>query len=200
MLYDLAENKAVTDWLRGWGGFKVGLVLGAIIAAIWMPLVFTAPQVIDEGDLYNLSMTVHIPVFSFIGFGIVWGLLFKNVAGVTWALGIGLGVAATAGMVAGMDVSQGWGVDWGFGFKSFYTRVDVVPLGAANGTLAGLMFGGALGAMAALGSLLAMVVSMFYLRRHIAKRMRHAAPRIVRLFPARVRQVIDPAYRFSASR
>lgn len=200
MLYDLAENKTVTDWLRGWGGLKVGLVLGAIIAAIWMPLVFSAPQVIDESDLYNLSMTVHIPVFSFIGFGIVWGLLFKNVAGVTWALGIGLGVAATAGMVAGMDVSQGWGVDWGFGFKSFYTRVDVVPLGAANGTLAGLMFGGALGAMAALGSLLAMVVSMIYLRRHIAKPMRRAAPRIVSLFPTRVRQVIDPAYRHGVAR
>jgi len=200
VLYDLAENKRVTDWLRGWGGLKVGLVLGAIIAAIWMPLVFTAPEVIDEGDLYDLNMTVHIPVFSFIGFGIVWGLLFKNVAGLTWALGIGLGVAATAGMVAGMDVSQGWGVDWGFGFKSFYTRVDVVPLGAANGTLAGLMFGGALGAMAALGSLLAMVISTFYVRRHLAKRMRHVAPRLVSLFPARVRQVIDPAVRHGVAR
>lgn len=200
MLYDLAENKPVTDWLRGWGGFKVGLVIGAIIAAIWMPLVFTAPQVIDEGDLYDLTMFVHIPVFSFIGFGVVWGLLFKNVGGVTWALGIGLAVAATAGMVAGMDVSQGWGVDWGFGFKSFYTRVDVVPLGAANGTLAGLMFGGALGAMAALGSLLAMVISMFYLRRHLAKPMGHLAPRIVSRFPARVRQVIDPVYRYGGAR
>ncbi|MCY3783888.1 MAG: hypothetical protein OXG79_08900 [Chloroflexi bacterium] len=200
MLYDLAENKTVTDWLRGWGGFKVGLVLGAVIAAIWMPLVFTAPQVIEEGDLYDLSMTVHIPVFSFIGFGLVWGLLFKNVAGVTWALGIGLGVAATAGMVAGMDVSQGWGVDWGFGFKSFYTRVDVVPLGAANGTLAGLMFGGALGAMTALGSLLAMVVSMIYLRRHVAKPMRRVAPRLVSRLPGRVRNVVDPAYRHGLTR
>ena len=199
MLYDLAENKLVTDWLRGWGGFKVGLVLGTIIAAIWMPLVFTAPQVIAKGDLYNLSMTVHIPVFSFIGFGVVWGLLFRNVAGVTWALGVGLGVAATAGIVAGMDVSQGWGVDWGFGFKSFYTRVDVEPLGAANGSLAGLMFGGALGAMAALGSLLAMVVSMVYLRRHIAKRMRNVAPRLVSRLPDRLRNVIDPVYRYGVA-
>ena len=195
MLYDLAENKLVTDWLRGWGGFKVGLVLGTIIAAIWMPLVFTVPQVIAKGDLYNLSMTVHIPVFSFIGFGIAWGLLFKNVAGVTWALGIGIGVAATAGMVAGMDLSQGWGVDWGFGFKSFYTRVDVEPLGAANGSLAGLMFGGALGAMAALGSLLAMVVSMVYLRHHIAMRMRN-----VSRLPDRLRNVIDPVYRYGVAR
>ena len=199
MLYDLAENKLVTDWLRGWGGFKVGLVLGTIIAAIWMPLVFTAPQVIAKGDLYNLSMTVHIPVFSFIGFGIAWGLLFRNVAGVTWALGVGLGVAATAGIVAGMDVSQGWGVDWGFGFKSFYTRVDVEPLGAANGSLAGLMFGGALGAMAALGSLVAMVVSMVYLRHHIAMRMRNVAPRIVSRFPDRLRNVIDPVYRYGVA-
>ena len=118
----------------------------------------------------------------------------------TWALGIGIGVAATAGMVAGMDLSQGWGVDWGFGFKSFYTRADVEPLVAANGTLAGLMFGGALGAMAALGSLLAMVVSMIYLRRHLTKRMGNVAPRIVSRLPSSWRQVIDPVYRYDASR
>ena len=30
--------------------------------------------------------------------------------------------------------------------------------------------------------------------------MRHAAPRIVSLFPSRVRQVIDPAYRHGVAR
>ena len=60
MLYDLAENKLVVDWLQGWNGFRVGLVIGAIIVAVWLPLVFTASQV-GKGDLYDLSMTVQIP-------------------------------------------------------------------------------------------------------------------------------------------
>ncbi len=110
MLYDLAENKLVTDWLRGWGGFKVGLVVA-------------------EGDLYDLSMAIHIPVSSFIIASIIWGLLFRHAAGVTWALGIGLVVTIGAGLCAGLSTSLGRGLDWGFGVKSFYFRVDVKPQG-----------------------------------------------------------------------
>ncbi len=129
MLYDLAENKLVTDWLRGWGGFKVGLVVGAIIVAVWLPLVFTSPQVVAEGDLYDLSMAIHIPVSSFIIASIIWGLLFRHAAGVIWALGIGLVVTIGAGLCAGLSTSLGRGLDWGFGVKSCYFRVDVKPQG-----------------------------------------------------------------------
>ena len=127
MLYDLAENKFVVDWLQGWNGFRVGLVLGAIIVAVWLPLVFTASQV-GKGDLYDLSMTVQIPVLGIVVTGIIWGLLFRHAGGVTWAIGIGLVLAIAAGLCAGLSTALGWGLDWGFGVKSFYFRIDVKPL------------------------------------------------------------------------
>ena len=57
------------------------------------------------------------------------------------------------------------------------------------------------GAVAAATILLAFgaaIASTLFIRRFVAKRMRNVAPGLVARFPARVRQVIDPAYRFGA--
>ena len=199
MLYDLAENKLVVDWLQGWNGFRVGLVLGAIIVAVWLPLVFTAPQV-GKGDLYDLSMTVQIPVLGIVVTGIIWGLLFRHTGGVTWAIGIGLVLAIAAGLCAGLSTALGWGLDWGFGVKSFYFRIDVKPLGAAAGTLSGSIFGFSIGAGAVLGSLAAMTASSLFLRRYFKGWTSRLAPHIVSRFPTSVRQVIDPTYRYGVAR
>ena len=71
-------------------------------------LVFTASQV-GKGDLYDLSMTVQIPVLGIVVTGIIWGLLFRHTGGVTWAIGIGLVLAIAAGLCAGLSTAPGVG-------------------------------------------------------------------------------------------
>lgn len=199
MLYDLAENKAVVDWLRGRNGFKIGLVMGLIILAIWLPTVFTQPRDKFSGDLFNVSMLLHIIVFSFILTGLVWGLLFKFAAGVSWALGVGLIMFAGVALVVGLDVGLGWGMDWGFGAKGFYHRVDVEPKGIL-GVLPGLIFGAAIGATTVFGSIGAAVVASMFLRRFAQAVMNPVAPSLVRRFPSSIRQLIDPTYDPEVSR
>ncbi len=199
MLYDLAENKTVTDWLRGWNGFAIGLALGLIIVAVWMPTVFTQPQV-ATGDLFDASMQLHVAIFGFIVIGGLWGLLFRLAAGVTWAFGVGLIIAAGAGLVAGLDVALGWGLDWGFGAKGFYTRIDVKPQGFGSGAFSGLVFGAAVGATTVVGSFGAMTVASLFLRRFVQGWMKPMAPGIVRLFPSGARRVIDPTVRYGSAK
>ena len=198
MLYDISENKLVTDWLRGRGGFKVGMVIGAIVAIVWLPLAYTSPQTF-QGEVYGFSMVIPVPIAGFLAAGVIWGLLFRFAAGVTWFLGFGLVMAVCAGVSEGLAASLGWTLDWGFGVKTFYFRVDVEPQGIAVGAVKFLIHAVGAGAVTILGSLLATVVSTLFLRRLIAKRMRNVAPRLVGRFPARVRQVIDPTVRYSPS-
>ena len=198
MLYDLAENKTVTDWLQRWTGFRVGLGVALILVAVWLPMVFTQPEV-TTGDLYGMSMLLHVAVFGFLSIGIVWGLLFRFATGVAWAFGVGLVIAAVAGTIAGFDVAFGWGIDWGFGAKGFYSRIDVQPKGLGPGALSGLIFGAAVGATSVLGSIGAMIGGTLFIRPLVQPRITPLAPTIVRLFPIRVRRVIDPTVRYNSS-
>lgn len=198
MLYDLAENKPITDWLHRWNGFRVGTGLALILVAVWLPIVFTQPEM-ATGDLFNMSMLLHIAVFGFIAIGLMWSLLFRFATGITWTFGIGLVIAGAAGTIAGLDVALGWGLDWGFGAKGFYSRIDVQPKGFGAGSLSGLIFGAAVGATAILGSIGAMIVGTLFLRPLIAPRMKPLAPTLVRLFPMRVRRAIDPTVRYNSA-
>ncbi len=195
MLYDLAENKTVTDWLCRRNGFAVGVGLGLVIVAVWLPVVFTQPQVATD-DLFDMSMLLHFAVFGFIVVGMLWGLLFRLAAGVTWAFGVGLIVAISTGLVTGLDVTLGWGIDWGFGAKGFYTKIDVKPQGLGTGAFSGLVFGAAVGATTVVGSLAAMTATSLFLRRFVQGWMKRFAPGLVRHFPSGARRVIDPSFRF----
>ena len=199
MLYDLAENKTVTDWLRGRNGFRIGLVLGLVVVAVWLPIVFTQPKVLT-GDLYKVSLLLHLAVFGFIVVAVLWGLLFRGAAGVTWAFGLGLMIAAGSGLVTALDVSLGWGIDWGYGVKGFYSKIDVKPQGVGAGAFQGLVFGTVVGATAVIGSIAAMIVASLFLRRFVQAWMRPLAPSIMRLFPSGARRVIDPSVRYGSAK
>ena len=198
MLYDISENKLVTDWLRGRGGFKVGMVIGAVVAIVWLALSYTSP-LFFVGDWYGFSMATLVPIAAFIAAGVIWGLLFRLAAGVTWLLGFGLVLGVGAGISEGLAAGLGWSLDWGFNVKTFYNPVDVEPQGPAVGVVKGFIHAGAGAAATILGAFVATIASTLFLRRLVAKSMRSVAPRLVGRFPARVRQVIDPTVRYSPS-
>ena len=195
MPYDLAENKFLTDWLRGRGGFKVGLAIGAFIAIIWLALSYASP-LFFVGEWYGFSMATMVPIAAFIAAGVIWGLLFRMAAGVTWLLGMGLIFGVGAGTSEGLAAGLGWSLDWGFNVKTFYNPIDVEPQGFAVGVVKALIHGGAGAAATILGAFAATIASTLFIRRFVAKRMRSVAPGLVARFPVRVRQVIDPVYRY----
>ena len=199
MPYDLAENKLLTDWLRGGGGIKVGLVIGAVVSIIWLALSYASPK-FYVGEWYGFAMATWAPIAAFLAAGVIWGLLFRLAAGVTWLLGFGLVMGVGAGMSEGLAAGLGWSLDWGFNVRTFYNPIDVEPLGLAVGVVKGLIHAGAGAAATILGALVASVASTVFIRRFVAKRMRSVAPSLVARFPVRVRQVIDPAYRYGGAR
>lgn len=197
MPYDLAENKMLTDWLRGRGGFKVGLYIGAFVSIIYLAISYASP-LFYVGEFYGFSMAIPVPIAAILAAGVIWGLLFRLAAGVAWLLGFGLVMGVGAGMSEGLAAGLGWSLDWEFGVKTFYNPIDVEPQGFAVGTVKGLIHLGAVAATTILLSFGAAIATTLFLRRYVAKRMRSVAPGLVARFPDRVRQVIDPAYRFGA--
>ena len=195
MPYDLAENKFLTDWLRGRGGFRVGLAIGGIVAIIWLALSYSSPTFF-VGEWYGFAMATMVAIAAFIAAGVIWGLLFRLAAGVTWLLGFGLVLGVCAGTSEGLAAGLGWSLDWGFNVKTFYNPIDVEPQGLAVGAVKALIHAGAGAAATILGALASMVASTLFIRRFVAKRMRNVAPGLVARFPVRVRQVIDPVYRY----
>ncbi|MCY4114806.1 MAG: hypothetical protein OXG33_12855 [Chloroflexi bacterium] len=195
MPYDLAENKMLTDWLRGRGGFRVGLAIGGIVTIIWLAISYASP-LFFVGEWYGFAMATPVPIAAFIAAGVIWGLLFRLAAGVTWLFGCGLVFGICAGMSEGLAASLGWSLDWGFNVKTFYNPIDVEPQGLAVGVVKALIHAGAGAAATILGAFAATVASTLFIRRFVAKRMRHAGPRLVARFPVRARQVIDPGYRY----
>lgn len=195
MPYDLAENKMLTDWLRGRGGFRVGLAIGAIVAIIWLALSYSSPTFF-VGEWYGFAMATMVAIAAFIAVGVIWGLLFRLAAGVTWLLGFGLVLGVVAGTSEGLAAGLGWSLDWGFNVKTFYNPIDVEPQGLAVGFVKSLIHAGAGAAATILGALASMVATTLFIRRFVAKRMHSVAPGLVARFPARVRQVIDPVYRY----
>ena len=195
MPYDLAENKMLTDWLRGRGGFRVGLAIGAFVAIIWLAISYASP-LFFVGEWYGFAMATPVPIAAFIAAGVIWGLLFRLAAGVTWLLGCGLVFGICTGMSEGLAAGLGWSLDWGFNVKTFYNPIDVEPQGIAVGAVKSLIHAGAGAAATILGAFAATIASTLFIRRFVAKRMRGVAPGLVARFPVRVREVIDPAYRF----
>lgn len=195
MPYDLAENKMLTDWLRGRGGFKVGLAIGGFVAIIWLAISYASPLYF-VGEWYGFAMATPVPIAAFLAAGVIWGLLFRLAAGVTWLLGFGLVMGVCAGVSEGLAAGLGWSLDWGFNVKTFYNPIDVEPKGFAVGVVKTLIHAGAGSAATILGAFAATIASTLFIRRFVAKRMRSVAPRLVARFPVRVREVIDPVYRF----
>ena len=195
MPYDLAENKMLTDWLQGRGGLKVGLILGGIVAIIWLALSYASPTFF-VGEWYGFTMATPVPIAAFIAAGVIWGLLFRLAAGVTWLFGFGLVLGVCAGVSEGLAVGLGWSLDWGFNVKTFYNPIDVEPQGLAVAFVKALIHAGAGAAATILGAFAASIATTLFIRRFVTRRMRSVAPRLVARFPVRVRQVIDPAYRY----
>lgn len=195
MPYDLAENKMLTDWLRGRGGFRVGLIIGAAISIVYLAISYASP-LFYVGEFYGFSMAIPVPIAAILAAGVIWGLLFRLAAGVAWLLGFGLVMGVGAGMSEGLAAGLGWSLDWEFGVKTFYNPIDVEPQGFAVGAVKGLIHLGAVAATTILVAFGASIASTLFIRRFVAKRMRNVAPGLVARFPVRVRQVIDPAYRF----
>jgi len=193
--YDLAENKMLTDWLQGRGGLKVGLILGGIVAIFWLALSYASPTFF-VGEWYGFTMATPVPIAAFIAAGVIWGLLFRLAAGVTWLFGFGLVLGVCAGVSEGLAVGLGWSLDWGFNVKTFYNPIDVEPQGLAVAFVKALIHAGAGAAATILGAFAASIATTLFIRRFVARRMRSVAPRLVARFPVRVRQVIDPVYRF----
>ena len=185
----------LTDWLRGRGGFRVGLAIGAIVAIIWLALSYSSPTFF-VGEWYGFAMATMVAIAAFIAVGVIWGLLFRLAAGVTWLLGFGLVLGVVAGTSEGLAAGLGWSLDWGFNVKTFYNPIDVEPQGLAVGFVKSLIHAGAGATATILGALASMVATTLFIRRFVAKRMRSVAPGLVARFPARVRQVIDPVYRY----
>jgi len=195
--YDLAENKMLTDWLRGRGGFKVGLYIGAFVSIIYLAISYASP-LFYVGEFYGFSMAIPVPIAAILAAGVIWGLLFRLAAGVAWLLGFGLVMGVGAGMSEGLAAGLGWSLDWEFGVKTFYNPIDVEPQGFAVGAVKGLIHLGAVAATTILLAFGAAIAITLFIRRIVAKRMRGVAPGLVARFPVRVRQVIDPAYRFGS--
>ena len=151
-IFDVRENYAVLDPLKGRLGFGLGLVAGMAIAASWVAKVQLIPSVV-AGTTFNLGVGLQTVVYGFVLAALMWGTFFKLSAGFVWAVGLAIGPGLVLGTAGGLDSALGWGLDWQFGERIPPMREDIIPGGLGLGVLAGVMWGTAVGLLVFAGAL-----------------------------------------------
>ena len=184
MRFDLAEQDELTHRLRGWLGLRLGIAIGLAIAAVWVYKVDLLAAVIEQ-RAFKLEIGPQSYVYGFILTGLLWGVLFRLRAGVTWAIGLGLGLGPVAGLVAALDGLFAWGVNWEWGEQlTLITSPDQIRSINVGPTLVlGIGWSLVIGTMSGMSALAASALGATVLRRPLAATGSAVFGRMPRVMP-----------------